>query len=214
MLLQPHYAIERMSAVRRIIAANSFATLVTSAGVGPIASHVPALLDPEHDSGGDAEELVLIAHTARADPVSVELERGAEAMLVFMGSHGYISPLWYGEGVALPTWNFTTVHVSGTPELLDGSDAFAVLEHTIEHFESAQEPRWRLTDESREYANELAPLTVPFRLRPSRVLAKAKLSQDKTRQTRSRVIEALEQPGAYTNPGLARDMRRALGVPL
>jgi transcriptional regulator len=214
LLLQPHYAIERMSAVRRIIATNSFATLVTSAGDGAIASHVPALLDPEHDSGRDAEELVLIAHTARADPVSVELERGAEALLVFMGSHGYISPLWYGERVALPTWNFSTVHVSGIPEVLDGSEAFAVLEQTIEHFESAQKPRWRLTDESLEYAHRLAPLTVPFRLRPRRVLAKAKLSQDKATQIRSSVIDALERPGAYANPGLAREMRRALRMPL
>jgi transcriptional regulator len=54
------------------------------------------------------------------------------------GSHGYISPLWYGEGVALPTWNFAVVHVYGIPEVLEGREAFAVLEHTVEQFESAQ----------------------------------------------------------------------------
>ena len=214
MLLQPHYAIGRMSAVRRIIAANSFATLVTSSGDGLTASHLPALLDPEHDRGGDADDLVLIAHTARADPLSVELESGAEALLVFQGAHGYISPLWYDEAIALPTWNFTVVHVYGIPKVLDGREAFAVLEHTIEHFESAQEPRWRLNDKCRQYAKKLAPLIVPFRLRPRRVLAKAKLSQDKTPQTQRSVIEALERPGAHSNPRLARDMRRALGMPL
>ena len=106
------------------------------------------------------------------------------------------------------------MHVYGSPEVLDEREAFAVLEHTIEHFESAQEPRWRLNDECRQYAETLAPLTVPFRLRARRVLAKAKLSQDKTPPTQRDVIEALERPGAHTNPRLARDMRCALGIPL
>jgi len=97
-LVQSHYALREMSAVRRVIRENGFATLVTHGANGLIASHLPVLLDPEHDPGDDAEELVLIGHTARADPQSHDLENGIEALSIFQGPHGYISPLWYGTG--------------------------------------------------------------------------------------------------------------------
>jgi transcriptional regulator len=213
MLGQRHYAIESMEDVRRLIAANGWALLATAGPSGVRASHLPCLLDPEHDPGGPARELVLIGHTARADPTSGHLGGGGEALLVFQGPHGYISAAWYESGPFVPTWNFLAVHVYGVPQLLEGEEGFAVLERTVEHFEALREEPWLLAG-SIEYARRIAPGTVPFRLRASRVEAKAKLSQDKPPDVQDRVIAALERSGPYHHPRLAAEMRRVLGRPM
>jgi Putative FMN-binding domain len=43
-----------------------------------------------------------------------------EIMLIVQGAHGYISPRWYAPGATrAPTWNFTTAHCYGVPQVLD-----------------------------------------------------------------------------------------------
>jgi len=210
MLVHGHDAMKSMEEVRRLVSANGWALLVTGGDQGPLATHLPCLLDPELDPGGGARDLVLIGHTARADPQSQRLHDGCEALLVFQGPHGYISPAWYESGPYVPTWNFTAVHVYGVPQLLEEDEGFAVLERTVEHFEAAREPPWRLGT-SIDYARRIASGTVPFRLAATRIEAKAKLSQDKPPEVQDRVIAALEQPGPYHRPQLAQEMRRVLG---
>jgi predicted FMN-binding regulatory protein PaiB len=140
-----------------------------------------------------------VGHTTRVDPVSRQLISRGEVLLVFQGPNGYVSPAWYGEGAFVSTWNFTTVHVSGVPELLEGQEAFSVLARTVEHFEAARDDPWTLQGSSLEYAHRIAAGTVPFRLRSVTVRAKAKLSQDKPREIQERVVAALEEPGPYAN---------------
>lgn len=211
MLVQRHTAIQSMREIRRLVQQYGWASLVVTGQEGLQAAHVPCLLDPDQDEGGDAPELVVLGHTARADPISVQLDRGREALLIFQGPNGYVSPDWYGMGTFVPTWNFTAVHVHGVPEVLEGDEGFAVLERTVEHFEAARDEPWRLADEAMTYARRIASGTVPFRLRAARIEAKAKLSQDKPREIQDRVIAALDQPGPYRNPHLAEEMRRVVG---
>jgi transcriptional regulator len=213
MLVQRHYAIGQMSEVRRLIDANGWALLLTSGPDGLRAAHMPCLLDPERDPGGDAAELVVLGHSARADPQSRDVSAGDELLLVFQGPHGYISAAWYETEPVLPTWNFTAVHVSGVPEVLEGEPALAVLERTVEHFEASREPPWRLEGDSRELAERLLSGIVAFRLVASRVEAKAKLSQDMEPELQDRVIAALDRPGPYSAPDLATEMRRVLARP-
>jgi transcriptional regulator len=165
---------------------------------------------PVHDAGGAADQLVIIGHAARADPVVSELRSGHEVLLVFQAPNGYVSPAWYGVSPSLPTWNFTAVHVRGIPEVLEGGEAFSVLERTVEHFEAAQDDPWELRGDALAYARRIAHETVPFRVRSAAVQAKAKLSQDKPRRIQGRVIAALEAGGRYRNPQLAAEMRRVL----
>src|SRR5215208_5129580 len=212
MLVQSPYGIESMAEVRRLIARHGWALLLRGGSRGLQAAHVPCLLDPEHDRGGEDAELVVIGHGARRDPAAAGLEDGDEVLLVFQGPHGYISPAWYGEGPFVPTWNFTAVHVYGVPEVLDGEEGFAVLERTVDYFEAARDEPWRLEGEAMEHAQRIAGGTVPFRLRATRVEAKAKLSQDKSRAIQERVVEGLDEPGPYRQPELAAEMRRVLGI--
>jgi transcriptional regulator len=208
--VQKRYAVRSMAEVRRLIREHGWALLVTAAADGLEAAHVPCLIDSDHDRGDDCEQLVIVGHAARADPVSAALIAGNDVLLIFQGPNGYISPAWYGEGTSIATWNFTTVHVGGIPELLEGKEAFSVLQRTMEYFEAARDGSWKLHGQALDYAHRIARGTVPFRLRSVTVRAKAKLSQEKPPAIQLRVISALKRPGPYANPALASEMERML----
>jgi transcriptional regulator len=210
-LVQPHYAIDDMRDVRALIREYPWTLLVTATFPSLHAAHAPCLLDPEDDHGGETFELVIVGHIARADPLSADLQRGRELLLIFQGPHGYISPDWYGGGPSVPTWNFTAVHVYGIADVLEGDAAFEVLEHTVERFEEDRARPWRLRGQALSYARTIASDVVSFRLRSTRIEAKAKLSQDKPPDIQRRIIAALEEPGPYQQPRLAEEMRRAAG---
>jgi transcriptional regulator len=213
MLVQRHYAIDSMAEVRRLITNHGWSLLVTGGTGGLAVAHVPCLLDADHDPGGDKPELVVIGHAARNDPAVARLADGSEALLVFQGPNGYISPAWYEDGPYVPTWNFLAAHVYGVPEILEGDEGFDVLSRTVDHFESARAEPWRLDGAILEHAHRIAAGTLPFRLRATRVDAKAKFSQDKPRAVQERVVAALEVDGPYRQDDLAAEMRRTLGIP-
>ena len=98
-----------------------------------------------------------------------------------------------------------TLHVRGTPELLD--DAMPVLERTVDHFEAAVERPWSLRRMGGA-AREMADQVVAFRLAADSWHAEAKLSQDKPEEERQRVLRGLDSAGPYRNGPLASLMRR------
>ena len=105
--------------------------------------------------------------------------------------------------------NHISVTLQGTPEPLDGDERFDVLTRTLErHEEPLGESRWRLEGGGLELSRRIAPQTVAFRLRATRVEAKAKLSQAMPRPVRERIVERLDAPGPHHHPELAALMRR------
>jgi transcriptional regulator len=132
-------------------------------------------------------------------------ERLAGPLLaLFQGPHGYVSASWYGSDT-IPTWNYVTLHVRGTPEPFD--DALPVVRRTVEHFEAEVEQPWAL-ERMGDTARKMAHQVIAFRLRAESWHGEVKLSQDKPEDEQERVLAALERDGAYANPPLAALMRR------
>lgn len=190
--------------LRRIIAANPWATLVGRDENGMTASHYAVLLDPDRD------DLTIVAHVGRPDDIVLGLG-SQELMVIFQGPHGYISPGWYGDIAAVPTWNYVAVHLSGVPELLDTEENLRVLDHLVEHFEGQlHDPRGMWTPPNDEaFVRRIEAGTIGFRLTPTRVTAKRKLSQNKPDEVIESVIGELQGDGVYANPALAAEMQRA-----
>ena len=67
--------------------------------------------------GEDAGPGVLRAHVARANPLWTTARDDVDALVVFQGPHGYVSPAWYPSkaehGKVVPTWNYEIVHIHG-----------------------------------------------------------------------------------------------------
>jgi transcriptional regulator len=190
--------------IKRWIRENPWVILVSNTSDGLVASHYPVLLDEEH------EGISVLSHVGRPDETLHELGQH-EVLIIVQGPHGYVSPGWYGAGPAVPTWNFLAAHLYGVPEMLTEEENYRVLGRLVDHFEDRM-PDPRRMEDSAEYARRVMKGTVGFRLTATRFTAKAKLSQNKPADVVNTVIDRLENGDVYTNPELAREMRRAHGI--
>jgi transcriptional regulator len=195
----PAHATTDLEAVRDLVRSNPFATIVSDNDGELVASHYPVLLDE-----GDADP-VLLTHVGRPD----EKLHGfgeREVLVIVQGTHGYVSPSWYGpEGTRAPTWNFSVAHIYGVPEVLGEEENLATLTRLVERFERAvEEPRYL----DQEWGREIAKGTVGLRIPVTRFVCKRKLSQDKDDLSRRQVIAKLREPGPYMDAELADEMQR------
>ena len=200
----PSFTLADATEIRRTIDSNPWATIVSAGDDGLVASHYAVLLDESRD------DLTIVGHVGRPDDLIHGLgER--DLLVIFQGPHGYVSPGWYGDVQAVPTWNYIAVHLSGVPEILSDDENLAVLDRLVDRFEGRlPEPRrmWERPNDP-AFVSRLAAGTVGFRLTPTRVVAKRKLSQNKPAETVDTVIAELEGDGPYAQPALAAEMRRA-----
>lgn len=193
-----------LTELRRVVAQNPWATAIATGDDGLVASHYPVLLDPDRD------DLTVVGHVGKPDDQVLHLGE-QELLLVFQGPNGYISPSWYGDVRAVPTWNYTAVHLAGVPEIIDTQANLKVLDDLVTHFERKlpqQRMMWQAPN-TEEFITALEAGTVGFRLTPTRVSAKRKLSQNKPDSIVETVIAELDGDGEYANPVLAAEMRRA-----
>ncbi len=196
----PKHADTDPATVRRLIAANPWATIVSQSSAGLVASHYPVLLDE------DADDLAVYTHVGRPDEQVHEFGTG-EVMLIVAGPHGYISPSWYSDaGTPVPTWNFSVAHCYGTPQILDADANLRVLTRLVDHFERHVDDPLPL---DQEFGAGLARGTVGIRIPITRFVCKVKMSQDKDDQSQRQVLAALRRPGPYASAALADEMERA-----
>ncbi|MFS0714959.1 FMN-binding negative transcriptional regulator [Microbacterium sp. 2P01SA-2] len=204
----PSFAMTDAAEIRRVIEENPWATIVSAATGGLVASHYAVLLDEERD------DLTVVGHVGRPDDAILGLGDG-EMLVVFQGPHGYVSPQWYGDAPAVPTWNFVSVHLSGVPEILSADENLRVLERLVDRFEAGiGEPRgmWAAPNDE-DFVRRLERGTVGFRLSPTRVEAKRKLSQNRPDAVVDTIIQKLDEGVTpYADPRLAGEMRRAHGA--
>jgi transcriptional regulator len=200
----PSFALTDVTELRRLIARNPWVTLVSATDDGLVASHYAVLLDEDRD------DLTIVGHVGKPDDMIHGLGQ-RELLVVVQGPHGYISPNWYGDVASVPTWNFVSAHLSGVPEILTPEENLAVLDRLVAHFEGGMpEPRlmWERPNDA-TFVERLERGTVGFRLTPTKVVAKRKLSQNKPADVVETVIAALSGDGPYAQPELAEEMRRA-----
>ncbi len=200
----PAFAVTDETVVRRLIAEHPWVTFVSSPGGGaPVASHYPVLLDDSGDGG-----LAIVTHVGRPDDQVHDFASGRELLMIVAGPHGYISPSWYTPGPSnVPTWNFSTAHCYGVPQVLSDDENRATLARLVAHFEQHVEAPHLLDD---AVAARISPGTVGIRLPIDRFICKVKMSQNKDAASHRRILEELRGDGPYASDALAADMERAL----
>ncbi len=203
MLTSPEFVLEDRDDIAALVQQHPWAAVASAVDGIPVVSHAPVLLDDAED-----DAVSIISHLARPDARSHRLGE-VEMVVVVQGPHGYVTPSWYPQGTYVPTWNFVVVHLHGVAEVLDAEATWDVLERTVERFEAERPHPWSLATVT-DYAHRIAPGTVGFRLEPSRIVAKAKLSQDKPEGVVRSVITGLDRDEVHGNTGLAATMRSQL----
>lgn len=191
----PHFnAIEDESEIRAMVRAIGSAELITVGADGyPIATLLPIMW----------RDGIVIAHMARANPHWRQIEPDARALLICGGPQAYVSPSWYAakaeHGRVVPTWNYSTVHLSGTLQVHDDAEWVRVaVGDLVERHESGRAAPWHVTDAPEQYVEGQLRAIVGIEMRVERVEGKAKLSQNRSEADRRGVIEGLR---AENSPG-------------
>lgn len=97
----------------------------------------------------------------------------------------------------------------GTAHHLTAEENLAVLGRLVDHFEQrvAQPRPMGRTDADADAERQISLGTVGFRLTPTRIVAKQKMSQNKPTDVFASVLSQLDGDGPYSDPALAREMR-------
>jgi transcriptional regulator len=189
MYVPKHFEAPDVAWCHALIEREPFATLVGVDEAGaPFATHLPVLLDPAPAPRG-----TLLAHVARANPQWRLFAPGRPVLVVFAGAHAYVSPSWYEEHPAVPTWNYVTVHAYGVPRVLDDpSRVRGLIERLVRAFEDGRPAPWRIDGLPDAYVQGMMRGIVAFEIPIDRLEGKAKLSQNRSTGDRARVRAALE----------------------
>lgn len=135
-----------LSTLHSCIEENSFATLVTTDGSGPVVSHLPLLLDRADGPNG-----TLIGHMAKANPQWRDITNG-DALAVFHGPHAYISPSWYQERNVVPTWNYVAVHAKGKVKRVEEqSELLDIVRRYVNVHETSMPEPWQIGSAEPEF---------------------------------------------------------------
>lgn len=182
-----------------VVRQNKFATMVTHAADGMIASHLPFMIDPERGERG-----TLLAHMAAANPQSATIGAEGEALVMFLGPHGYISPSWYEDRATAPTWDYVAVHCYGRTRRHSDREALQNIERLVAIVEAPSRTPWSIADLSPEAVRALLRNVVSFEIEISRIEGKFKLNQGETPERNEAAIAELEQQGARALAGYIR----------
>jgi transcriptional regulator len=198
-----YFKVDDSATLTAFMRRHSFATIVTHDGQVPHATHMPVLFRE-----GEGPRGTLVSHMARANPQWRHFEDGREALVIFQGPHAYVSPAWYVTAPAVPTWNYTAVHVYGIPRIVTDDARFAQMMHElVELYEAPRANRWdgQMPEEFRE---RMMRGIVGVEIEITRMEGKFKLSQNRP-QDLPGVIAALAASHDQTDRETAHAMEQA-----
>ena len=194
MYLPPHFTETRPDELRRMIGHNPLGALVTNGPNGLDANHIPFELDQAAGEHG-----VLRGHVARANPLWKEVGDGAEVLVIFRAMDAYISPNWYPSKHEahrqVPTYNYLVVHAHGRITVRD-DEAFVrgLVARLTRKMEAGQPVPWKMGDAPADFINQMLGAIVGIEIEVTRLVGKAKLSQNKSDADRRGAAEGLRTP--------------------
>lgn len=162
-----------------------FATIISVVDGKSVISHLPLTVKKIGD------KIELIGHLAKANPHS-RLMANSPVTVLFQGPHTYITPMWYAEN-DVPTWNYLTVHINGTVELIESYDGIVdCLKKLTSHVEQHWPSGWEFFIPDDLNGEILPKNIVGFKININEINFKKKLSQNRSKEDRVGILKGLE----------------------
>ena len=166
-------------------------TLITCKEKTIDADHIPFYLKRLEN-----EQTILQSHIAKANSLWKTCSDGQEILLIFHGSNAYISPNFYPskkeDGKAVPTWNYSVVHVKGRIYFKHESSWILQLLKDISNFhEINQATPWSVSDAPENFTEKLVKAVVGLEVVIDEIVGNFKLSQNKTAADYAGVVDGL-----------------------
>jgi transcriptional regulator len=162
----------------------------------------------------DRAQRRLRGHVARANPHWKSLD-GADVLVVFVVTDGYVSPAWYPSKVedakVVPTWNYEVVHVRGVTRVHHDTVWLRALvddltsRHEAERSDGAAV--WAVTDAPSDFVDRQLKAIVGVEIEITTIDGKRKLSQNRSTMDRDGVIDGLGRSTRLSDRELGSVMR-------
>ncbi len=191
-----HFSLQDPQDLHALIKAYPLGALVTCGASGLDANHIPFELETAADG-----QALLLAHVARKNPVWRDVNDGDEVLVIFRAGDAYISPNWYPSKheahKQVPTWNYVVVHAHGRIRIRDDEKYVrGVVARLTRTHEQSQPRPWKMTDSTPEFIDSMLQAIVGIQVEVTRLVGKAKLSQNKERRDIEGAGQALRAQGA------------------
>jgi transcriptional regulator len=179
MYVPSHFDESRPDVLHDLIENNALGMLITNSRSGLIGNHLPFDLNRSQGQYG-----VLHCHVARNNPVWRDVTTDDEVLVVFRAADAYISPQWYPSKhefhKQVPSWNYFVAHAYGRITVRDdeGYVRRNVARLTRNH-EASQPVPWKMSDAPKDYIDVMVKAIVGLEIEITRLVGKAKLSQNK-----------------------------------
>ena len=206
--------VEDWDEIQRFVTSVRAADLVTINVDGlPIATLMPMVwIDAEPEEGRYGK---VVMHMARGNEQWKYIASGTQGLAILHGAQAYISPSNYANKFSdhkvVPTWNYQSVHLSGTVEVSEDVDLLRqiVTDLTALH-ESSREVPWSAEESDPHYFELQLKGIIAVILHVTKVEAKSKISQNKSAEDRERIVEDLFTSGIPGEEVIATEMQRYL----
>jgi transcriptional regulator len=194
-----HFRNEDRATALAFMRANPFVILISNTDDGPFATHVPVVIRES------ADHLTIRGHVAKANPHWRYLQNDPTCLMIFHGPHAYISPSNYDTREVVPTWNYGAIHIYGKATTYAEPDQLLDMLHDlIPTFEAAYEQQWASLTEA--FRQRVLSHIVGFEIAVTKLEAKFKLSQNRTRNEQQHIIDSLSGASDTAVSGTARLM--------
>jgi transcriptional regulator len=151
-------------------------------------THIPVVFERSAGPFG-----TIHGHIARHNQQIQAFDGKQEAVIVFRGPHGYISPTCYRTDPAVPTWNFAVVHATGKLQpVTDPAALHAFLARLIQKFETYEGASYDFSRIPDSYLNPMLANIVGFDMRIELLEGKFKLGQERPEADRQGILKYLQ----------------------
>ena len=153
-------------------------------------------------------EGVISGHMAKGNDHWKTFDGEQESVVIFQGPNAYVSPEWYETKPAVPTWNYGVVHMRGAVTAIHDDDWLIQHVDELVDFHEAGIGEGSKEASYEEIRNKLLGGIVGFQMNVESVEAKFKLSQNRSEEDRTGVVEALGASDVGQSAAVAELMRR------
>lgn len=184
---------------------NPFAFLTGSSLSGKqVATQIPILLE-ERDG-----DLYLQGHIMRQTDHHKALLENPQALVVFSGPHTYVSASWYTNPQIGSTWNYMSIHISGTVNFLPDEGLIKLMKKLTLLFEDNNTASPTFYDNLPEsFLKKMLPAIVAFEIKVTEIQNVFKLSQNRDEQSYRTIIKKLQEKNDKGNAFLiAEEMEK------
>ena len=202
MYTPPAFREESLDVLHAWIRASRLASLVTMGPEGLVATPLPLFLDTAEGGNG-----VLYGHVAKANPQWKHVP-ATDALVIFMGPDGYVSPSWYAskqvDGKVVPTWNYVALHAYGPAEFFEDADRLLhVVTRLTEMKEAQRAEPWAVGDAPAPFIASQLRGIVGVRIPIARLEGKRKMSQNRSAVDRAAVAQGFAASDAAADQAVA-----------